>query len=135
MEPGRPGSRAGPHIWHLRELPPQVPVATQAYASMVKALSTRIAGMTQGCGEALFGKARVPNSFTVLHDGIDVREFAPDVQDLRNELGVEKHSLIGFVARLDPWKGLDVFLQAARLVANRFSRCTVRGGRGCAVRL
>jgi len=27
--------------------------------------------------------------------------------------------LVGFIARLDPWKGLDVFLRAAKLVAER----------------
>jgi glycosyltransferase involved in cell wall biosynthesis len=108
------------HIWHLRELPPRVPLATRAYASMVRRLSTRIVGMTRGCGDALFGGGGLPESFEVLHDGIDLSEFAPDVGNVRGELGVGEHPLIGFVARLDPWKGLDVFLQAARCVADRF---------------
>jgi glycosyltransferase involved in cell wall biosynthesis len=121
-----------PHLWHLRELPPQLPIATAIYAAMVRKLSIRIASMTRGCAERLFGAAKVPAAVVVLHDGIDTTEFSPDAdgQSVRQELGVGDAPLIGFVARLDPWKGLDVFLRAASEVTGPFpeARFVVAGG-------
>ncbi len=177
-----------PHIWHLRELPPQVPILTAMYALMVRMLSTKIASMTRGCAERLFGALNVPETVIVLHDGIDTVEFTPDADgnSVRAELGltpVLRYSeelgragenpalrstsepafrstsepafrstsepafrstsepafrstsepafpLIGFVARLDPWKGLDVFLHSAAAVRKNVpsAKFVVAGG-------
>jgi glycosyltransferase involved in cell wall biosynthesis len=56
-------------------------------------------------------------------NGIDTVRFAPDLDGrarIRSELGVASGApLIGIVARLDPMKGYDVFLSAARLLASK----------------
>jgi glycosyltransferase involved in cell wall biosynthesis len=66
-------------------------------------------------------------------DGIDLERFNPSVsgERIRRDLGVsDRERLIGFVARLDPWKGADVFVRAAAEVARVSSdtRFLVCGG-------
>jgi len=56
----------------------------------------------------------------VLLDGIEVERFRPDVSGsaIRAGLGLPASApLVGFVSRLDPWKGVEVFLRAAAIVA------------------
>jgi glycosyltransferase involved in cell wall biosynthesis len=53
-------------------------------------------------------------------DGIDVDEFHPSISGarIRTELGIDPEApVVGFVARLDPWKGADVFVRAAAEIA------------------
>ena len=111
-----------PHVWHIREIPPNIPVARQALARAVEGLSASVVSMTEACQHSLFGKRRPANA-TVLYEGISLTEFHEDVSGLRirEALGVgARVPLVGFVARLDPWKGLDVFLRAAALIRERF---------------
>lgn len=58
---------------------------------------------------------------TVIHDGRDLRAIGPgDRERFRRELRLEPATpLIGMVARLEPMKGQDTFLEAAREVARR----------------
>jgi glycosyltransferase involved in cell wall biosynthesis len=59
--------------------------------------------------------------FIVIPNGIDTKHFRPDVklgEALRQKWGVARdETLIGIVARLDPMKGHETFLEAARKVA------------------
>jgi glycosyltransferase involved in cell wall biosynthesis len=55
-------------------------------------------------------------------DGIDLERFNPNVSGvrIRRELGLaDDECLVGFVGRLDPWKGADVFVQAAAEVVHK----------------
>jgi glycosyltransferase involved in cell wall biosynthesis len=66
-------------------------------------------------------------------DGIDLERFNPRVsgERIRRELGVsDSERLVGFVARLDPWKGAEVFVRAAAEVsrARNDTRFLVCGG-------
>jgi glycosyltransferase involved in cell wall biosynthesis len=66
-------------------------------------------------------------------DGIDLERFNPRVSGtrIRRELGVtDSERLVGFVARLDPWKGADVFVRAAAEVsrARKNTKFLVCGG-------
>jgi glycosyltransferase involved in cell wall biosynthesis len=57
-----------------------------------------------------------------MSDGIDVRHWNPDISSdrIRRELGLSATApVIGFVARIDPWKGLEIFLRAAKQVVER----------------
>lgn len=58
---------------------------------------------------------------TLIPDGRDLAQFRHGNRaKLRRELGLaEAAPLIGMVARLEPMKGQDIFLEAARLVAER----------------
>ena len=110
------------HIWHVREIPPAIPLARQAYARMVLGLSTSVVAMTTACVTGLFGEATVPAKVTVMPDGLDLEKWRSGVSGdrIRRELGFSDDvPLVGFIARLDPWKGLDVFLRMAQLVRQR----------------
>ena len=110
------------HIWHVREIPPQIPVARPALGAMVLALSRRVISMTQACTRGLAGRADHPK-IRLLSEGLDLAKWTrrPDLRDVRAELGIGPETpVVGFVARLDPWKGLNVFIEAAALVAARF---------------
>ena len=110
------------HIWHVREIPPAIPVARQAYARMVLGLSTAVVAMTQACVTGLFGEATAPlRSPSCRTDWIRRSGAAASLataSDMNSALAT-MFPWSGTVARLDPWKGLDVFLQMARLVRQR----------------
>ena len=78
--------------------------------------------MTTACVEGLFDRNQIPGKVEVMPDGIDVERWNPKISGhrIRSELALAPDApVIGFVARLDPWKGLEVFLQAAKLVSER----------------
>ena len=110
-----------PHVWHIREIPPAVPIAKPALAAFVAGMSARVVNMTSACEVSLFG-SRAPQHSCVLYEGLSLAEFRGDVTGarIRAELGIDTATpLIGFVGRLDPWKGLDVFIRAAAIVHTR----------------
>lgn len=107
-----------PHIWHIREIPPQVPVARAALGWMVLSLSRLVLSMTQACSCGLFANPQ-HRKIRLLAEGLDFSIWTrrPSHRNIRGELGIDpKAPVVGFVARLDPWKGLDVFLDAMALV-------------------
>ena len=60
-----------------------------------------------------------PGRWEVISNGVDLDRFQPSPQaraQVRRELGIPKDAIvIGLVARFDPVKGHDVFLQAAKI--------------------
>jgi glycosyltransferase involved in cell wall biosynthesis len=111
-----------PHLWHVREIPPAVPLLRPLYAQMVSRLSALVVAMTSACVEGLFGPGAAPSKVVVMPDGIDVERWNPAIsgERIRRELDLSPDvPVIGFVARLDPWKGLEVFLRAAKIVSER----------------
>jgi L-malate glycosyltransferase len=81
----------------------------------VIAVSNRMAG-------ALISNGHPSSLVTTIHNGIDLRRStsrrSPD--DVKRELGLEGASIvIGSAARLDPVKGHDTLLRAARLILDR----------------
>jgi glycosyltransferase involved in cell wall biosynthesis len=111
-----------PHLWHVREIPPAIPIARRLYAEMVERLSARVVSMTTACVDGLFGPGRSPRNGVILPDGIDVGRWHPGISGdrIRRELNLTATApVIGFIARLDPWKGLEVFLRAAKRVSER----------------
>ncbi|MBI4198894.1 MAG: glycosyltransferase [Chloroflexi bacterium] len=131
---GWAAARVGrPHIWHIREILQGRLGVRRVVIRMVPRLSTRIIVMTQAI-RAMFGDgAADEDKFVTIPDGIDPGEFHPGVDGarIRRELGVSPDApLVGFVARLVPWKGLDVFLGAAAKVAEEVpaARFLISGG-------
>ncbi|MGK7863239.1 glycosyltransferase family 4 protein [Falsiroseomonas sp. E2-1-a4] len=112
-----------PHLWHVREIPPAIPVARPALGRMVLALSRMVVCMTQACADPLFGRHAADRRIRLLSEGLDLREWSRGTiaRSIRAELGIPARApVIGFVARLDPWKGLEVFLEAAARIAPDF---------------
>jgi glycosyltransferase involved in cell wall biosynthesis len=100
-----------PHILHVRE----IPELRLPFAANIR-LSDKVVAMSAAVASHL----NLTQAAEVVFDGIDVQAFNPQVDGsaVRTELGVPKNApLIGFVARLDPWKGADVFIRAAAAVS------------------
>lgn len=112
-----------PHIWHVREIPPQIPIARPALGRMVLSLSRMVIAMTRAVSAGVFGAAAGDPRMRYLAEGIDLGVWSREAvtRSVRAELGIAPGTpVIGFVARLDPWKGLDVFLDACARVATAF---------------
>jgi glycosyltransferase involved in cell wall biosynthesis len=108
-----------PHVWHVREIPSLPGPAMFLLTTLVLALSARVILMSDAVGEALGRRHR---RLRVIPDGIDIDRFRPgrDGSAIRSEQGIEPGTpLVGFVARLDPWKGAHIFVRAAAEVVSR----------------
>lgn len=69
----------------------------------------------------LLGEGWTDDRIAVIHNGVDVARFdKPRPANLRGAFGLPAEApLVGVLARLAPCKGLDVFLDAARIVSDR----------------
>lgn len=118
-----------PHVWHIREIPDAPRVVRWALRAAVWLLSTRVIAMTDAVARVIGKGERV----RTIPDGIDLDIFNPRVSGdrIRRELELPAEApLVGFVARLDPWKGADVFVRAASEIsrARPDARFLVCGG-------
>lgn len=112
-----------PHIWHVREIVSPRHPARPVLTAMAMLLSARVLAMSVPVAAMFSERARSSGRIAILGDGVDTIEYRPAIggHRIRTELGIpSKTPLIGFVARLDPWKGLEVFLHAAALVSAHF---------------
>lgn len=108
-----------PHVWHIREIVWQKGWLRRLELSMARQLATRIV-VTSDAVAAMFGGAGArPSTLVKVSNGIETDRFHPgDAIALRAALGVSPtQTLVGIVCRLDVWKGVDVFIDAAALVA------------------
>jgi glycosyltransferase involved in cell wall biosynthesis len=123
-----------PHVWHIREIPDAPPPVRTLLLAMAVGLSARVVAMTDAVA-AMFddGAGRRNAKVTIVPDGIDLAAFHPgrDGARIRRDLNIAPDAPVaGFVARLDPWKGADVFVRAAAAAAGRLpnARFIVCGG-------
>ncbi len=111
-----------PHVWHIREIPGGPRLLRRALASMVRRGARRIVPMTFAVAELFGPRDELDASIVPIPDGIDVDAFHPSISGarIRTELGIDPDApVVGFVARLDPWKGADVFVRAAAEIARQ----------------
>ncbi len=69
--------------------------------------------------QAAEGPYRFSGKTTVVPNGVDLSEYHPErvTGRLREELGLsEEDIIVGYLGRIVPWKGLDVLIDAARIV-------------------
>jgi glycosyltransferase involved in cell wall biosynthesis len=117
-----------PAVW-CQAMIPSTPHPIERVASMLPA--ARVIALSEAGAAA---QRRIAGSppVTVVHPGIDLRRFAPGTDcELRAGHGIGPDELvIGIVGRLQPWKGQQRFLHAARLVHQQIggARFAVVGG-------
>jgi glycosyltransferase involved in cell wall biosynthesis len=106
-------------LWHLRDI-----VGDSAWENRTLAIGSRFADRiianSDATSRAVAGRARCP--IATVHNGVDTRRFHPGVDGsrFRHDLGINDGSpLIAMVGMFAPWKGQDVFLRAAKQVAER----------------
>lgn len=81
--------------------------------------AARVIAVSRAVAESLGQNGVIePSKITVVHNGIDVEQFAPRV-DAGGARDVKLPMLVGTVGHLAPIKGQDVFIRAAALIAER----------------
>lgn len=108
-----------PHVWHIREIVWQFGWLRRVELWMARHLATRIIATSEAVA-AMFGAPEArPRTLVTVSNGIETDRFTPgDAATLRGTWGVSAEmTVVGVVCRLDVWKGVEVFLDAAAEVA------------------
>jgi glycosyltransferase involved in cell wall biosynthesis len=94
---------------------------------VVSCFSTRFIVMDNAIAETFLKPGGgLPGKIAKLYDGVDLELFRPraSVSRIRRELGLDEQTpLVGMVARLDPAKGPDLFLEIAARVHAKLPQC------------
>jgi glycosyltransferase involved in cell wall biosynthesis len=120
-----------PHLWHAREIVVQSPAAL----GLERRLVARFADLLVSCSHAVdaqFADVVPASRRVVVHEDVDRAVWSPQRHGrFRSDHGIDPDvRLVGFVGRIDTWKGLDVLLSAwpAVLDAVPHARLVVAGG-------
>lgn len=108
-----------PHVWHFREIVWQSGPLRRLELWMARHWSTRII-VTSNAVAAMYGaRATWPVQLVRVPNGVETDRFSPgDGGRVRAALDVRAdQTLVGIVCRLDPWKGVEEFLDAAARAA------------------
>lgn len=122
-----------PHVWHVREIVWQSRALRRLETLFARGFAHRIVVPSRAVA-AMFrtSRGRLPSHLVTIPNGVDTAVFHPrrDGLSVRAALGVGAgEALVGLVARLDRWKGVDTFLEAAALCRPaRSTRFVVVGG-------
>lgn len=108
-----------PHVWHFREIVWQSGLLRRLELTMARWWSTRIIVTSNAIAEMYGPPRRWPVQLVRVPNGVETERFMPgDGARVRAELNVAPgQPLVGIVCRLDAWKGVDDFLEAAAQVA------------------
>lgn len=120
------------HVWHVREIVWQNRALLKIEQAMAASMSDRVIVTSAAVREA-FERGRAGRAAIVrIDNGVDVARFAPGVSDLvRRDFGIDPAApLIGAAARMDVWKGLEDFIEAAAIVrrSRPDARFVIAGG-------
>lgn len=96
-----------PKIWHVRDIYPQTRPVRRVLEVACR-LSARILTVSEAVARHLPDRSKA----TVLYNAIELPPFRPATPREQNR--------IGYVGRLDRWKGLDTLLDAFRLVRRKW---------------
>jgi glycosyltransferase involved in cell wall biosynthesis len=114
---------AVPHVWSIHELMVEPATVRSALHYMIPRFSTRVVTVSQAVREHMLkDAAKFADRFTFVRGAIDVEPFlnAKGRARVRAEWGVrDDEVLIGMAGRVTRWKGQSVFVQAAKLIAER----------------
>ena len=99
-----------PHVWHIREVPKIHPSLWYLWRLYILNFSQKILCVSTSVKQ-LFGRSV---KTAVVHDGIDTFLFSP-----RAEGNTGDNVRVGMIARINPWKGHDLFIEAAAMVSKK----------------
>lgn len=116
-----------PHVWHIREIVVQSHLLKELERWLIPQFSRRFIVMDNAIAEMfLKPSGGLPAKIAKLYDGVDLELFRPRTSGsrIRRELGLDDQTpLVGMVARLDPVKGPDLFLEIAARVHAKLPQC------------
>jgi glycosyltransferase involved in cell wall biosynthesis len=108
-----------PHVWHVREIVVQSRVIRRVELFLARHGSDRVVATSDAVAQMFQAKRRArPRHLIKIANGIDLDLFHPanDGSGIRAELGIASQApVVGLVARLDHWKGIDTILDAAAI--------------------
>jgi glycosyltransferase involved in cell wall biosynthesis len=117
------GIRAVVRSVHLPPVPPITGRDRFAIRLRDRQLARVICVSEQTRREHVTALGRDPRRCTVVHNGVDLRRFSPDIEpiDVRAEFGLDRDApIVGTVSRLgEERKGMRYFIEAAAIVAAR----------------
>jgi len=98
-----------PHIWHAREIVVQSNAALRLERYLAKHFAQRVLAVSAAVASQLD-----PGNVVVVHEEADPAEFFPGrAGRARRAFGLPDDALVvGYVGRIDTWKGVDVLLEA-----------------------
>jgi len=105
-----------PHVWHIHEIITQ-PKFWKVFSYIIPRLSDVIVTVSQAVKDHLVaGNSLNEQKTIVIHNGISYLPFQNvDPRKVRDEYEIDMNDLlIGMVARVNWWKGQDVFLKLAK---------------------
>ncbi|MGC9070320.1 MAG: glycosyltransferase family 4 protein [Elusimicrobiales bacterium] len=109
-----------PFIWHNRTLD-----TAGCKERFIAKLSTKIVVISDTVGEKFLNfKEKVIK----IYNAVDTEKFRPglDIEYLYKEFNINENSkIVGIISRLEPWKGHRMFLEAARIVKDKFGNTIV----------
>jgi glycosyltransferase involved in cell wall biosynthesis len=117
-----------PVLWEFPDLLTEEffsPSACRLVVATINRLTRVVMAVSGAVGDSLIAAGADPRRVVVLHNGVDLGQFDPEVPPapLRAELGLPPECvraprvpLVAIFARLAPWKGHPVFFRAAALL-------------------
>jgi glycosyltransferase involved in cell wall biosynthesis len=111
-----------PVLWEFPDLLTEEffsPSARRLVVATINRLTRVVMAVSGAVGDSLIAAGADPRRVVVLHNGVDLGQFHPEVPPapLRAELGLAPDvPLVAIFARLAPWKGHPVFFRAAALL-------------------
>jgi glycosyltransferase involved in cell wall biosynthesis len=113
-----------PHLWHVRETFVEFPTLWRWYKHYMSTFSTRLVCNSRGTATQFAG-TRGQNRTRVVYNGLSPDEFCrfteAEVDAWRRRLSPDGGPVVGVVGRIKlVRKGQEVFLEAARRLAERF---------------
>jgi glycosyltransferase involved in cell wall biosynthesis len=110
------GLAGRPHIWHAREIVTQSRAALRAERVLARWGARRVIAASDAVAAQLD-----PANVVVVHEDVSPDQFYPGrAGRARERFGLADDALlVGYVGRIDTWKGVDVLLDAAPELAAR----------------
>jgi glycosyltransferase involved in cell wall biosynthesis len=114
-----------PHIWHAREIVVQSNAALRLERFLAKHFAERVLAVSAAVASQLD-----PRNVVVVHEEADATEFFPGrAGRARGTFGLPDDALVvGYVGRIDTWKGVDVLLEALPLLHRERALAAGSGG-------
>jgi glycosyltransferase involved in cell wall biosynthesis len=110
-----------PVVWHLRDI---LDEAHFSHAMITLAIwmfnrfGSRLIANSKATADAFIARGGDPSRVAVVWNGVDPRPFIevpqPEIDRVRESLGVRDTPLVGVFSRLSPWKGQHVLIEALR---------------------
>lgn len=120
------------HVWHVREIVWQNAPLRRLERALALRHSDRVIVTSDAVGAMFAAGGTLPPHVVKIPNGVDTGRFHEGRDDeVRRALGVPAGALlVGAAARMDVWKGLDDFIEAAAIVhqARPDVRFVIAGG-------